>query len=192
MAATIGEKAIGLATLTNKDLLGDQLWARLVNRIHKDNDTIGLPMAEHILDQAIGFLKLCAAEPAGRYSPSPLIDIGWHTFLLYTREYARFCERVAGRFIHHEPSDIPGIDYGIDNIARTVAALKAHGMNADDELWGQSGGGGGDSRRMTSRRLSSTVKRFFSAAAYLAATASCDDQPQGPGPGPHGPICCGN
>jgi hypothetical protein len=32
------------------------------------------------------------------------IDEIWHTFILFTDEYATFCAEVAGRFIHHAPS----------------------------------------------------------------------------------------
>lgn len=35
--------------------------------------------------------------------PSRLIDACWHVFILDTRSYAKFCEAVLGRFLHHEP-----------------------------------------------------------------------------------------
>lgn len=31
------------------------------------------------------------------------VDNLWHTFLLFTKEYADFCEKCSGRFIHHAP-----------------------------------------------------------------------------------------
>lgn len=141
--------------LANKYLIDDQLWNRLVGRIVKD-ESVERPLAERIMDQALAFLTLCAAEPQGHYSPSPLVDIGWHTFILYTKAYAAFGEKM-GAFIHHEPSDVEGVDYGTGNIARTVAALKAHGIAVDEPLWANTGhdcssycsgdscaGGGGD------------------------------------------------
>ena len=33
------------------------------------------------------------------------IDLMWHTFLLYTQDYADFCERHFGFFVHHHPRD---------------------------------------------------------------------------------------
>ena len=33
------------------------------------------------------------------------IDDMWHTFLMFTEDYANFCERYFGRFIHHSPRD---------------------------------------------------------------------------------------
>lgn len=35
--------------------------------------------------------------------PSKLVDECWHVFICDTRNYARFCEDVLGRFLHHEP-----------------------------------------------------------------------------------------
>lgn len=33
----------------------------------------------------------------------PEMDMMWHTFLLFTQEYAEFCQRYFGRFLHHSP-----------------------------------------------------------------------------------------
>lgn len=120
--------------LKHKELIDDELWNRLVGRIVKDEDMERV-LAERIMDQALAFLALCAKEPTGQFSPSPLVDIGWHTFILYTRAYASFCERLAGELIHHEPSDIEGVDYELGNIAHTVTALKMHGFTVDEMLW---------------------------------------------------------
>ena len=34
---------------------------------------------------------------------SPEVDEIWHTFILFTREYAAFCREAFGEFIHHVP-----------------------------------------------------------------------------------------
>lgn len=124
--------------LANKSLISNQLWTRLVNRIVKD-EKVEPAMAERIMDQALGFLALCAQNTGHQsFSPSAQVDTGWHTFVLYTREYAQFCQQIAGRFIHHSPSDEEGVNYGIGNIARTVTAMKAAGIQVDEELWKRS------------------------------------------------------
>jgi len=43
---------------------------------------------------------------------SELVDEVWHTFILFTDEYRKFCDTMVGEYIHHEPN----IDsaYGID------------------------------------------------------------------------------
>src|ERR1700744_1805154 len=109
--------------LAYKGVVDQQLWERLVNRVIKDGD-IQRRLAERIVNQALAFLLLCAREPDGKFSPSPLVDIGWHTFILYTKAYADFCDKVGAGFIHHAPTDVDGVDYGTGNIARTVIALQ--------------------------------------------------------------------
>lgn len=37
--------------------------------------------------------------------PSQAVDVAWHEFILYTRQYRSFCSRALGRFLHHTPND---------------------------------------------------------------------------------------
>lgn len=120
--------------LANRRLVDDRLWNRLVNRIIKD-EQLDRQFAERIMDQALGFLQLCAVEPDEAYGPSPLVDIGWHTFILYTREYAEFCNRVAGFFIHHVPTDNESEGSSLGHGLETASAMRAHGIAADADLW---------------------------------------------------------
>jgi hypothetical protein len=120
--------------LAYKGLLDQELWDRLVKRIIKV-EGLHRSLAERILNQALAFLLLCAKEPNGAFSPSPLVDVGWHTFILYTKPYADFCDKVCGRFLHHTPSDVEGVDYGTGDVARTAAALRSHGFVVDEPLW---------------------------------------------------------
>ncbi|MCI0619949.1 hypothetical protein L0Y40_02880 [Candidatus Wolfebacteria bacterium] len=58
--------------------------------------------AEQLFADTKRFLCLCAIadEPI---APTETLDFGWHEFILFTRDYADFCERHFGRFIHHRP-----------------------------------------------------------------------------------------
>ncbi|MFI6595017.1 hypothetical protein ACIBHX_02145 [Nonomuraea sp. NPDC050536] len=54
-------------------------------------------------------------------------------------EYAEFCQRVAGRFIHHRP-DEPDEQIGEATppaaaIGATVEAIRSAGLHVDAELW---------------------------------------------------------
>jgi len=40
--------------------------------------------------------------------PSQAADDMWHEFILYTREYERFCRRAFGGFFHHSPAAVLG------------------------------------------------------------------------------------
>ncbi|WP_405113133.1 hypothetical protein OG559_05600 [Micromonospora sp. NBC_01405] len=127
-------------TRTGRTLVPDELFTVLTARIARDHPELAADLPVRILDQALAFLGACAvtAEPIG---PSRLVDIGWHTFILHTHEYAAFCQRVAGRFIHHEPEpspdeDRPSVPEPIGApISRTVAAITASGFAVDPPLW---------------------------------------------------------
>lgn len=144
MSATITVQ--GSYTLAHKDHIDDRLWRRLIGRIQQDPEfhehfgdeaeATQQQWAERIMNEALGFLRLCATAPGQGFGPSELVDIGWHTFILYTRSYADFCQRIGGRYIHHEPSDEAGVDYDVDIIPRTIAGMQTHGLAIDLELWG--------------------------------------------------------
>ena len=51
------------------------------------------------------FIALVVFGHKGLAVPSKEVDEIWHTFILFTREYMSFCERVAGEFIHHCPPE---------------------------------------------------------------------------------------
>ncbi|WP_028568960.1 glycine-rich domain-containing protein [Salinispora tropica] len=127
-----------LALRRGTSLVSPELFDQLTIRIAKDHPNLPAGMPARILDQALAFLGAAAVttEPIG---PSDLVDIGWHTFILYTRDYAAFCDRIAGRFIHHNPED--GSEWptnpngGSVPLSRAVAAITATGYRVDAALW---------------------------------------------------------
>lgn len=62
-----------------------------------------LSIAQEHFRELKRYLALCALAPNARYPMTIPIDDAWHTFLLYTERYAKFCAVVGGRFIHHHP-----------------------------------------------------------------------------------------
>lgn len=36
-------------------------------------------------------------------SPDPVVDIVWHTHILFTQKYHEDCETIFGHYLHHEP-----------------------------------------------------------------------------------------
>ncbi|CDR10219.1 glycine-rich domain-containing protein [Streptomyces iranensis] len=134
MTVTV-ERPLGTAadprSLLNADLLG-----RLAARIVKDHD-IALPLAERIAAQTAAFLAVCANNTSQPLTPSKAIDIGWHTFILHTRDYADFCQHVAGHFIHHVPTDPEEGEHGTAAAARqrTLDAIATAGYAVDTDLW---------------------------------------------------------
>ncbi len=119
-----------------RTLITPEMFDRLVRRIVKDDPTIEQALAERIMAEALAFLQACALNPGAGLSPAWAVDIGWHTFILHTREYAEFRDRVAGRFIHHAPTDTADQQVGrYGPIAATLAAMREAGIPVDEDLW---------------------------------------------------------
>jgi len=87
------------------------------------------------MDQALAFLAAAAHHTGEPLSPSEPVDIGWHTFILYTREYAAFCEDLAGLFLHHVPDDVPVPSKSSTDLGPTMAAIELAGYAVDVDLW---------------------------------------------------------
>jgi hypothetical protein len=52
--------------------------------------------------------------------PSQVVDVAWHEFILFTRNYEAFCRRALGRFLHHTPTEaMPSPTMASDGIRRT-------------------------------------------------------------------------
>jgi hypothetical protein len=121
-----------------RSLVEPELFHRLVQRVAEEHDQ-DLNMAARIMDQALAFLGTSATHQGRPLAPSDIVDPGWHEFILHTVDYARFCEQIAGRFLHHVPTDPddPNAtgEAAHDTLTRTVDAIAAAGFYVDGDLW---------------------------------------------------------
>ncbi|MFE5327941.1 glycine-rich domain-containing protein [Embleya sp. NPDC056575] len=86
------------------------------------------------------FLAVGAANPGVRMTPSALVDVGWHAWVLHTVDYAEYCRRIGG-FVHHVPDVGPRTAVeGRADVVRTVEVIKAAGFPVDAELWAVAAG----------------------------------------------------
>jgi hypothetical protein len=69
--------------------------------------------ADDIFLETKRWLWLCASEIAASsdgvgeriplFSQARIIDLMWHTFLIFTKDYTQFCQRHFGFYVHHQP-----------------------------------------------------------------------------------------
>lgn len=93
--------------------------------------------------EMLKFLHLSAAsvEDPRSYAPSPMVDIAWHAFILYTADYAHYCESLCGRFLHHRPTveNVHMTEWesaGSESVyAATRRAIRDHFGDIDIEVW---------------------------------------------------------
>lgn len=79
---------------------------------------ITLDEADTLFRDMLRFLVLCANQ-RGPFAPPERIDAAWHNFILFTKDYADFCEQNFGTFIHHVPH--VGSHSGRSRVPRTLA-----------------------------------------------------------------------
>jgi hypothetical protein len=84
----------------------------VVHRFSSDH-SISVADAEEIFLETKRWLWLCASQMAAApngigeriplLSEARVLDLMWHTFLIFTTDYAAFCEKYFGFFVHHHP-----------------------------------------------------------------------------------------
>ncbi|MEV4287333.1 hypothetical protein AB0K40_17655 [Nonomuraea bangladeshensis] len=116
-------------------LIDDDLFSTITDRIAREHNR-PTEYAGRILEQALLFLYACARNPGAGLTPSPEVDLGWHTLILDTHAYEEFCQRVAGRFLHHRPEEPCGDQAAyVARLGDTMQAMRALGLPVDAELW---------------------------------------------------------
>jgi hypothetical protein len=69
------------------------------------------PHADELFLEVKKYLALAALHADGEVPMfSTRVDQVWHEFVLFTREYALFCNRHVGHFMHHAPLEAAGAD----------------------------------------------------------------------------------
>jgi hypothetical protein len=64
--------------------------------------------------------------------PSKAVDIVWHEFLMFTKDYSQSCGRLFGKFIHHEPTDgAPEERASLESAFNRTAELYRHYFGAE-------------------------------------------------------------
>lgn len=99
---------------------------------------VSIEEAENLFVETLKYLYVCRQARKARIpvSPSLVLDDGWHNFVLFTKEYARFCEGCVGEFIHHVP-DMGKPDPKRYAVSRQVAeSLLGH---LDSAIWPDGG-----------------------------------------------------
>lgn len=66
-------------------------------------ESISRCLVDSAIEEFRKYLSLIAVGNDGMGMISRDVDEVWHTFILFTADYAEFCADVFGHFIHHQP-----------------------------------------------------------------------------------------
>jgi hypothetical protein len=111
----------------------------VVRRYCKDHGATPEEAAE-IFRETLKWLYLCyrattlgpEGVPCVMHPELARIDWMWHTFLLFTLDYADFCERYFGIFLHHVPNEAEDEDEGpVDDVAYRAALEQQYALVYD-------------------------------------------------------------
>ncbi len=69
-----------------------------------DRHQVPMERAQELFEKMKQFLATYMENPQAD-SPSREIDEIWHMFILHTKDYADFCSKYFGVFLHHQPCD---------------------------------------------------------------------------------------
>ena len=70
-----------------------------------------------------------------KLTPSKIVDLGWHEFILFTKAYEKFCNEKLGKFIHHTPD----VDKAANNrnFLKTIQHYIQLFGKPPDDIWGE-------------------------------------------------------
>jgi hypothetical protein len=133
---TVVTERVASAVKDPRDLVSPELFDTIVGRVLEELP-VAPSYAQRVVDQTLVFLKAVADNPTNKMlTPSKAVDPGWHAFLMFTQEYAAFCQDLTGGgFIHHAPVVNEDIRSG-DALTRTLEVLHSTGYRVDEEMWG--------------------------------------------------------
>ncbi|KAB1154642.1 hypothetical protein F7018_14030 [Tenacibaculum aiptasiae] len=87
--------------------------------------------SDQLLIEMVKFLNLIHITNE-KLSPSVLVDLAWHEFILFTRYYNEFCLTHYSRFIHHTPSE----NSEPKTFQKTIELYIKHYNKPPESIWG--------------------------------------------------------
>lgn len=109
------------------------LWFVAERLAHKG--TLPLARRDAAVVEFKRYIALIALGHHGLTMLSPEVDEVWHAFILFTHEYARFCDATVGQFVHHTPFTSRSAPRP-DGRPRFVQLYRAHFGDLNPEFYG--------------------------------------------------------
>lgn len=107
---------------------------RIISRIIKEHEC-SRELAEAILHETLTFMHVSVHNLGQGLGPSPIVDIGWHTFILHTVAYTEYCQAAFGFYLHHNPFTESEQRTIARPITDTVEFMEQNGIVYDPKLW---------------------------------------------------------
>ncbi len=80
--------------------------ARVTAKVRQQYPHLTDQQVEQVITGLREYFHVCNAAGAAMVAmPSQVVDVAWHEFILFTRQYQQFCNAALGRFLHHTPAE---------------------------------------------------------------------------------------
>ncbi|MAV38541.1 MAG: hypothetical protein CMJ59_24145 [Planctomycetaceae bacterium] len=84
------------------------------------------------LHEVLRFLFL-SCQHGRPLTPSHVIDLAWHEWILFTRAYTQFCQAQFGRYMHHTPGG--RTEENLERYQLTLQLYEARFGTPDPNFW---------------------------------------------------------
>jgi len=79
----------------------------LIKRVKEKHDYLSDTDMQKVVKATRDYFYICNQAKGKMVAmPSEIVDVFWHEFLLFTREYQKFCKQGLGSFLHHTPTEV--------------------------------------------------------------------------------------
>jgi hypothetical protein len=100
--------------------------------------------ANIIADELRHFLILCVLNTDKGYAIRDPIDEMWHTFIIFTKDYFKFCLSIGKPYLHHAPTEESDKKIGANARLESYKELledyeKTFGYQAPKDIWPEPG-----------------------------------------------------
>jgi hypothetical protein len=83
-----------------------QFPARVRQKVHEKYTHLTSDQVDEVIKGLKTYFQVCNISGKKMVSmPSQVVDVAWHEFILFTRNYEVFCKNALGRFLHHTPAE---------------------------------------------------------------------------------------
>jgi len=109
-----------------------ELPAAVVERARAKLPVLSAEQVQLVRQGLQQYFQICVAANGKFVSmPSQAVDVLWHEFILFTRNYEHFCQRALGQYLHHTPAEaMPARDTATAGIRRAWRlACKMEGID---------------------------------------------------------------
>lgn len=98
----INLKPIHIEKITQID---DFDFSKTAKKVSEDTGIVDESYLKDGIENLKRYYIVALLDPLNEHAVSETVDPFWHSHILHTKDYMKFCQDIFGQFIHHQPLD---------------------------------------------------------------------------------------